>query len=281
MWDWTVRSCNFENSVLATAAGGFARLSYPWRKYKAELARGRRIEDLNGIAAVSGVKLDILDGFTGWTPKRFPDDAPEIVRDAFDFGPDEAIALCARAGFKTILAFGGFDPGIYPQTMLIDAFGSFCDKAAGHDLEVALEPIVPLGGLRTLAAVSTIVRGANRPNGSIMLDSWHFMRGGADFALLESLPRGAIRHVQLGDGPLKRPTADLRVESDHLRELPGYGEMPLAKIMSILLRTQDLATIGPEAKSDRLDRLSPQDIGRQAATSVTDLLSKAERHLSR
>jgi hypothetical protein len=54
----------------------------------------------------------------------------------------------------------------------------------------------------------------------------------------------------------------------HHREFPGRGEMPLGRIMDILRATQDLASIGPEALSDRVDTLSAHAAGSEAGEST-------------
>src|SRR5690606_8309040 len=109
---------------------------------------------------------------------------------------------------RNIVAIAGFVKDALPTEQLIESFASFCDRAAAEGIWVDLEPM-PMLGLPTLRHAWEIWSGAARPNSAILLDTWHFMRGGADFALLESLPRGAIVNVQIVDGLASVPPGDL------------------------------------------------------------------------
>lgn len=271
MWEWNVRALGFEQQVEATAAAGFEVLTLPYRRYLEQREQGREAEDLVRIAEAQGVKIDFVDGMSGWSPIRFPPGADGFLRAALDFGPDEAFELCARTGIRNIVAIAGFEKDALPLSQLIDSFGAFCDRAAGQGIGVHLEAM-PMMGLPTLADVWAIVDGANCSNSSILFDTWHFMRGGADFALLERIPRGIIRHVQIVDGLAEAPPGDLWEDAMHNREFPGLGALPLQKIMTVLRETQDLVSVGPEALSDRVDLLPAAELGREARQSIDAIL---------
>src|SRR3546814_8681893 len=105
-------------------------------------------------------------------------------------------------------------------------------------------------GLPRLSDCWDIVREANCTNSGLKVDTWHFMRGGADMELLKSIPRGNITDVQLADGPLAAEN-DLWEEASHRRELPGTGELPTKDILTLLRQNQDLRTV--DRKSTRLN----------------------------
>jgi len=273
LWEWTVRAHSFEGRVEAAAAGGFDILPLSYRNYRRELAAGRRGGDLAAIAADQGVTLDFLDGMTGWTPIRFPEGADAFLREAMDFGPQEALEMCSAAGLRHIVAIAGFLPGAFSQAELVDHFGRFCELAASAHVRVVLEAM-PMLGLPRLSDSWNIVHEANCANSGLMVDTWHFMRGGADMELLKSIPHGTITDVQLADGPLAAED-DLWEEASHRRELPGAGELPIENILTVLRQTQDLRTVGPEALSDKLDNLSPIEVGTLSADATRAALAAA------
>lgn len=168
---------------------------------------------------------------------------------------------------RNIVAIAGFERDRLPMSELVDSFGRFCDRAAAAGIHVDLEPM-PMLGLSTLNHAWQVVREADRPNSAILFDSWHFMRGDPDFALLRSIPRGRIVNAQIVDGTAALATRTLWEDAMHHRELPGYGELPLAEIMSILKDTQTLRSIGPEAISDRLAEMTAERCGEEAGQSM-------------
>lgn len=274
LWEWNTRALTFDDQVIAASAGRFDCLTLPYRKYLAETAGGRTAEDLATTAASAGLALDYLDGMSGWCRVRYPDGADDFLRTAMDFGPDEAFALCERTGMKRIVAIAGFAPIQIETTELVESFGVFCDAAARHGIWVDLEPM-PMLGLPTLGHAWDIVREAARPNSAVLLDTWHFMRGGAPFDLLQSLPRGAITNVQIVDGLAEQPGPDLWEDAMHNREFPGLGALPLDRILRVLADTQDITVIGPEALSDRVDLLPATELGLQARKTLDDVAGAA------
>jgi sugar phosphate isomerase/epimerase len=267
MWALTVRASSFDQQVEATAKAGFDVLTLPYRTYLAEKATGRTAEDLVTVARNSGVEIDYFDGMSGWAPQRYPTGDEGFLRAALDFGAEETLDLCARTGMRHIVAIAGFEAGRLETDVLIDAFATFCDQAADLGIWVDLEPM-PMLGIPTLGMAWDIVRGAGRSNSAVLLDTWHFMRGGADFALLESMPRGSITNLQIADGLAEAPTEDLWDDASHNREFPGLGALPIQKILGIVARTQDVHSIGPEAMSDRIDQLTPEQLGLEARATL-------------
>ena len=268
MWEMNVRGRPFTDRIQATVSGGFDLLSLSFREYRKEAQAGNSPESLATTALEQGVRLDFLDGISSWTPVRSTPDAPDFMRQAFDFSAEDALELCRRASLTRIVAVAGFDRGSLSVAQIVSHFGAFCDKAADQGIWVDLEAMPVFGGLRTLADAWTIVADAGRANCGVMFDTWHFQRDGADYAVLKSIPRGKIVNVQLVDGSKVPHGSDLWTDAFHHRELPGWGEFPLSELLQILAKTQDLQTIGPEAICDRLDRFHASEVGRQADESM-------------
>ena len=271
MWEWTVATLDPDQQVEAAVAGGFDVLTLSYRKYLAAKAVGRSAKDLAAYASDRNITLDFLDAFSGWAPMRYPPGADEFLRNALDFGAEEAFDLCDQAGLRNICAITGFPPGLVPLDQLVDGFGRFCDQAAERGIWVDLEPLSMMNWSMTDAL--EILRQANRPNAGLMFDTWHFMRCGAEFDLLETLLRGTIVNVQIVDGRAD-PGEDVWEDAHHHRELPGYGELPITKILAILRDTQDLLSVGPEAISDRLNALPAAEQGRQSREALDAALRK-------
>ena len=105
------------------------------------------------------------------------------------------------------------------------AFAGLCDRAAEHGLLVHLE-FLPWSRIPDLATAWEVVRAADRPNGGLMLDAWHYFRSKPDGALLRSIPGASILGVQLCDAPAVPEPEPLQATL-HERLLPGDGDLDL------------------------------------------------------
>ena len=101
------------------------------------------------------------------------------------------------------------------------AFAGLCDRAAEHGLLVHIE-FLPWSRIPNVRAACDVVQLADRPNGGLLVDAWHFFRSGADFAALAAVPGDRVVAVQLDDGPAAAES-DLPNASLHDRTLPGAG----------------------------------------------------------
>jgi sugar phosphate isomerase/epimerase len=274
LWEWNVRVHSFDQQVEAAAAGGFDCLTLPYRKYRGEVAAGRSARDLVTIAGDKGVRLDFLDGMSGWASVRYPPGADEFLKGALDFGIDDALELCDGAGLKHIVAIAGFTAGALPHAQLVDSFGRFCEQAAAAGIWVDLEAMAMMG-LPTLRSTWDIVRDAGCTNSGLLFDSWHFVRADPDMKLLAAIPRGRIVNIQIVDGSREPRGGDLWEDAMHYRELPGQGELPIGDMLGILRDTQDLRSAGPEALSDVLDKLPAAEAGRLAGEATRNAMKAA------
>lgn len=144
-------------------------------------------------------------------------------------------------------------------------FARVCDMAVDHGVRIALE-FVPTGAIRDLATAMEIVERADRANGGLMVDTWHFFRSGSSLQTLAQVPGDRIFSVQLNDAAAK-PEADLNLGMIS-RRLPGEGEFDLKGFMQAIAATGTIAPVGIEAFSAALDALPVGDASRQCAVSL-------------
>jgi sugar phosphate isomerase/epimerase len=78
----------------------------------------------------------------------------------------------------------------------------------------------------------SIVKLADHPKGTLVLDPFHLWRGGSGFALVGELPAERIAVCHFNDAPADDPP---RFEQlDHDRVYPGDGCLPLAQMLRTL-----------------------------------------------
>ena len=66
-------------------------------------------------------------------------------------------------------------------------FAALCDRAARHGLLVAFE-FLPWSDVPDVAAAWRLIRLADRKNGGLLIDTWHYFRGAADPVEVRSVP---------------------------------------------------------------------------------------------
>ena len=210
---------------------------------------GRQARDL-------GLDL-VVDPVMNW----YPDREPSPSRFA-GVSTDDALRICEALGVTSLSAIATASSDV-PVPDLAGYFGRVCDRAAGFGARVHLE-FIPFTIVRTLRIAWDLVRAADRPNGGLVFDTWHFFRGEPDFEVLAGIPGDRIFHVQLDDAPAV-PSGPLREETQH-RLLPGDGALDLVAAIRALDRIGGLRRVGPEVISPDLAALSVLD----AATLAMD-----------
>jgi sugar phosphate isomerase/epimerase len=116
-------------------------------------------------------------------------------------------------------------------TESIDELRAGVGILAAAGVRAALE-FVPYGGVRTLSAGIEACAAVGWDRCGLLVDSWHFFRGGEDWELLRSLAPEQIALVHLNDAPA--PIGALVHESRFRRMPPGEGTFPLAGFLDTL-----------------------------------------------
>lgn len=196
---------------------------------------GRRIRD-----AGYDVVLDPVVNWYGGTPhpgSRFG-----------RFSTDDTLRMCADAGAVAMNLIG---QPTHEATLdeLATAFAAVCDRAADIGAQAHLE-FTPITAIVDLAAGWDVVRTADRPNGGLLFDTWHFFRGNPDLDLLARIPGDRIFSVQVADARAER-LPDVRQDTQH-RLLPGDGVLDITGALRVLDRIGGLAWVGPEVIAPEL-----------------------------
>jgi sugar phosphate isomerase/epimerase len=149
--------------------------------------------------------------------------------------------------------------------LLATSFAAVCDRAAEFGADAHLE-FTPISAIADLAAGWDIVRAADRPNGGLLFDTWHFFRSAPDLELLEHIPGDRIFAVQVADAAANR-LPDIRQDTMQ-RLLPGDGTFDLVTVLTVLHRIGALVWVGPEVISPMLAAMAPS-VAAQLADSRT------------
>ncbi len=152
------------------------------------------------------------------------------------------------------------------------AFHAVSEEFAAVGTLVALE-FLPFGSIGTLAESVELVRTAGHPNGGLLVDLWHVMRGPAgQLEALADVPAELVKGVELDDADAL-PVGDLFDDTVHRRRLPGEGDWPVADF----IRTLDsIGYAGPWG----VEILSDSHRVRPLAESLPDVVAATRRQFA-
>jgi sugar phosphate isomerase/epimerase len=152
-------------------------------------------------------------------------------------------------------------------------FAYACDLAARHGLRVGIE-FLPWSAIADLRTAWEIVRRADRDNGGLVLDSWHWQRqaGGPDLDTLRTIPADRIHVLQLNDAPAA-PDGDPMDETMNRRLLPGEGEIDLASLLRALDDIGAEPMVAPEVFSRVTAALGPEEAAQRIGDATRRVLA--------
>ena len=131
------------------------------------------------------------------------------------------------------------------------------DRCAGHAAQagarLALE-IATGGPVGTITQGLAVVESVGADRMGVLIDTWHFFRGGSTFAELETIPLDRIALVQFDDA-LAPETEDVMHETMDRRTWPGQGELDLARFADVLTARGWEGVVSVEVLSAELRRL--------------------------
>lgn len=189
---------------------------------------------------------------------------------------DEALDIARLLGARsiTVVETREFDPTNEQHVdEAAEVVGQLCDRAAADDILIHIEPFAWSNLSRTTDAAE-IVRRAGRPNGGLLLDLWHHVRGPDQGELDESIEMASVFGVQLAD-TAEEPWPNVRDECMTSRLLPGHGHADLVTRLAALATRGPLPPIGVEVFGDALDALPPAAAARAAYDAMVAVLDAA------
>jgi sugar phosphate isomerase/epimerase len=257
LWSYTFRRSNLVELAAAAAAASFACVTTTPALFARSGGAGA---DLRARVEDAGVRVTFIDGLCTALPgTNLPPDEPTI---------DECIDMAHATGATAInLVHATGVPT--PLAALSDAFAVACMRATADDLRLAIE-FLPETGIPDFATAAAIVRDAGMANGSVLLDTWHFARGGGDLATLKDDDLALVGGLQLSD---RSPEQDAEPYVPRRgRKVPGDGALPLAALVADIQRLHPDLPIGVEVLSEEVDALGLDAGCRRLAASVEALL---------
>ena len=250
----------------AAAAAGYTRASLSPVDIDRAVSTGTTLADLRTAAQGYGIEW-IIDPVVSWLPLHADADNMTAAR-ARHWGGFDLDAILQMAEGVGAVSASALAMTVYPHPVeaLAADFATLCDKAAEIGLALHLE-FVPMTVAADISIACDVVRLADRPNGGILFDTWHFFRGNPDFEVLAQVPGDRIFTIQVNDAPAE-PVGTLWADT-YDRRLPGDGDLDLDRTMRALEAIGALSWMGPEIFSEELRALGAREAARISKERIT------------
>ena len=257
------------DKVEAAARAGYAGMSVTVVDHASARASGMSDADIRKSFADHGLVPREFEALTQWLTEYT---AGPVTPGSGKAEERNVLAAAEAIGCPAVTAVH-LGEGEVPLEEAVEAFARFCDHAAEHGLEACLE-FLPWTGIPDLATARRIVETAGRPNGRIVIDSWHLHRGPTPVDELVRLPAGLIGCIQLSDAA-PEPAKMLIDETMHARRVPGTGAIDLAGIVRALDAAGNEKPLGVEVISDELNALPVAEVAATTFRAMREVLARA------
>ncbi len=265
----TLLKGSLQEMVEAAVAGGYQAITLWPKDVQRAHADGLSDADLRGLLSDNGLVVADLDPLLNWSDQVLPKPGEAQI----ELSPeDEFYAIAEALGARSLNLAQGFGATLDLDRAAEDLAG-VCDRAREHGLLVTVE-FLPWSGIRDAATAHDLVQRTGRENATIMVDTWHWYRAGADLDQLRALPGAVIGSTQLNDAPASG-WDDLPSESMQARLNPGEGVIPIADVIRVLDEIGSQAPIGVEIFHTRHDSMTPAEVGRSTALATRRVLAVA------
>jgi sugar phosphate isomerase/epimerase len=267
LWAANVRAKSLADRLIAALAGEFTHMSVFPIDWQSWCDSGLSVATMRSMIRDAGVKILAVDPFVQWIPGfTIPDDYPPQNRGFIQFDESSILRIAEEAEAEAINCVEGLGQS-YPQTLLIDAYGGFADRAAARGLHVTLE-FMPISSITGLREGWQIVNNVSRANAGLCFDTWHYFRSYEDEATLATIPGSKIFEVQLADAVRALRAPNLIEDLLRFRLLPGDGEFDIRKVTDQLKRIGAWQSVGPEVFADWIDPLEPREVGQRCGAAL-------------
>ena len=227
---------DFRARVAAAASAGYRGIGLNHDDLVAVLARDGA-EEAKSILADHGILHLELEFITDWFANGDRRRASDFVRRGLLDG-------AAQLGVNHVKVGGDFGGAAWPMDRMVEEFGRLCEDGAAVGAPIALE-IMPWTNLCTIDMVMQVVQGANHRNGGLVLDIWHFARGGIAFSDISFIPSELIFYVEIDDAAAQQE-GTLLEDTIHRRRLCGEGDLDVPAFLRCILATGYRGPFGVE-----------------------------------
>jgi sugar phosphate isomerase/epimerase len=261
---FSLRYATLEERITAATAAGFAGIGIYGGRYEKWLAGGWTPSGIASLISDHGLTVTELEAVQHWAGN--PEERAEARRQE-----DVIYRMADDVGGTTMSVVGNVEGSAGDAA---ETFAAICDRAKDHGLAVGIE-FAATTGLPNIASAVEVLDLADRANGGLCIDTWHFFRGDPAWIDLEALAGDRVVTVQMNDGTTVPEDDDYFADNMVNRRTPGAGEFDLVRFIQTLDKIGSTAPIAIEVISARLQGLASEQAAVELATGARSVLTAA------
>lgn len=183
-------------------------------------------------------------------------------RAASDKMRDELLEIVGELGARSLKVAGGlFEDGPPDVPRMRETFALLCDRAQPFGVNVVIE-FLPFSSVCTIDRAIAVTENV-RPNGGLLVDTWHVARGGMSFDEIAKIPLELIKSIELDDAN-HAIVETLFNDSTHHRKLCGEGALDVPAFIQQVVNVGYRGPWGVELISAELRKLPLEVVAKRA-----------------
>jgi sugar phosphate isomerase/epimerase len=261
---WTIDTTPLATALDAAKQAGYDAVELRRTDFKRCFDAGLSNDQVLDLIRKSGIPVGVLGVEYGWLFATGEESKRlfQVLRESCE----NAVAL----GCNTLMCAPGQVQGPVPQA--IDYLKRAGDIVAEHGLKIAIEFNSQHDVLNSLAVLTELIEGADKPNVGYLIDAYHFTRSGAGGRGFEKVPAEKIYCFQYSDlSP--NPVTGVRRPTDRLP--PGKGVVQWREMLGLLYEKGYTGYLSYEAPNPDQWARSPYDVAREGVELTRALLKDA------
>ncbi|MGN6569819.1 MAG: sugar phosphate isomerase/epimerase family protein [Pseudolabrys sp.] len=261
---WTIDTTPLATALDAAKQAGYDAVELRRTDFKRCFDAGMSNPQVLDLIKKSGIQCGVLGVEYGWLFAT--GEESERLFKVFRESCENAVAL----GCDTLMSAPGQVNGTIPQA--IEYLKRAGDIAGEYGLKLGIEFNSQHDVLNSLATLTQLIEGANKPNCGYLIDAYHFTRSGAGGRGFENVPADMIFCFQYSDLSPK-PVTGVRRPTDRLP--PGKGVVKWNEMLGLLHEKGYTGYLSYEAPNPEQWERSPYDVAREGVELTKKLLRDA------
>jgi sugar phosphate isomerase/epimerase len=258
---WTIDTTPLATALDAARVAGYDAVELRRTDFKRCFDAGMTNAQVLDLIRKGGIPVGVLGVEYGWLFAT-GDESKRLFK-GFRESCENAVAL----GCNMLMSAPG--PVSGPIGGAIKYLREAGDIAAEYGLRLAIEFNSQHEVLNSLAVLTELITGADKPNCGYLIDAYHFTRSGAGGRGFEAVPAEQIFCFQYSDlSP--NPVTGVKRPTDRLP--PGKGVVKWREILTLLAEKKYIGYLSYEAPNPDQWVRSPYDVAREGVELTRALL---------
>ncbi len=247
----TIRPAPLMEKIRIAGAAGYRGIELWNDDLTAHVQQGGTLRQVRQALDDQGLQVPTVIALFGWLEstgaarQRARDEAKRRLEQAAQVGAGRAIASPAREACD--LSGAGA------------RYGELLELGRQFGVKPAMEYLGFVDSVYTIAQGWKIVREADHPDASLVMDPFHILRGGSPLQDIALVPGERVAIWHWNDIPAAKPA---RQQTDADRVLPGDGVGPLGEIERLALRQGYQGFVSLELFNPSLWQRDPEEVAR-------------------